>query len=382
MKFYYFNSTLNKVLQKKAIEQCTNLIESGMDAHLYLVMTQEFENLNPKFIKIIILSKLDLSPWRNIPSRLKRQYELHKIFMNIINFASSSDIVYIRYPYHLFYLIWPFSMRNRMCKIISEHNTIEHKEFSLVGESFIFLIDRLMGNLIRRKADGIIGVTNEITTYEVRRSGILDKPHTTIGNGISVSSVKLRIPPSLSGSLSLIFSANVGPWHGIDRLIKGLANYGGATKVILHIAGDGKELEKLDRLSNECQMGKNIIFHGFLEGAALNELFDMCHIAIGSLGIHRKGLNMTSELKIREYTARGIPFICSAVDQDFPDDFPYFKKIPGDESPIDIEEIIGFAKEVYLDPKHPIKMRSYAQEKLDWSVKMKKLKAFCETLVE
>lgn len=33
------------------------------------------------------------------------------------------------------------------------------------------------------------------------------------------------------------------------------------------------------------------------------------------------------------------------------------------------------------DPGHPQKMRSYAEEHLDWSVKMKKLKGFLEALV-
>jgi hypothetical protein len=57
-------------------------------------------------------------------------------------------------------------------------------------------------------------------------------------------------------------------------------------------------------------------------------------------------------------------------------------KVPSDESPIDIEEVIRFTEKVYSDPEHHLKMRAYAEEKLDWSVKMKKLKEFCETLFE
>jgi hypothetical protein len=39
-------------------------------------------------------------------------------------------------------------------------------------------------------------------------------------------------------------------------------------------------------------------------------------------------------------------------------------------------------KTVYEDFDHPQKMRAYASKNLDWSVKMKKLKSFLETLVD
>ncbi len=122
-----------------------------------------------------------------------------------------------------------------------------------------------------------------------------------------------------------------------------------------------------------------MVFHGFTTGNALDALFDQCHVAVGSLGIHRKGLTQTSELKAREYCARGIPYIIACADPDFPAGFPYILRLPADESPIDIEQVLAFAREVCADPDHPQKMRSYAEEHLDWSVK--KLKGFLEALV-
>jgi hypothetical protein len=92
-------------------------------------------------------------------------------------------------------------------------------------------------------------------------------------------------------------------------------------------------------------------------------------------------LKEASILKAREYCARGTPFIYGIADPDFPPDFPYILHVPADESPIDIEQVLAFAKEVCADPDHPQKMRRYAEEHLDWSVKMKKLKDFLEALV-
>jgi hypothetical protein len=57
-------------------------------------------------------------------------------------------------------------------------------------------------------------------------------------------------------------------------------------------------------------------------------------------------------------------------------------RLPPDESPIDMDQVITFTSSVCQDADHPRKMRLYANENLDWSVKMKKLKVFLEDLVK
>jgi glycosyltransferase involved in cell wall biosynthesis len=216
----------------------------------------------------------------------------------------------------------------------------------------------------------------------VSRSDDPEKPHITIGNGFDVASVPARQPPAYTGDdLHLLCVANVSRWHGLDRLFRGLATYNETPKVILHIAGDGAELPHLQQLTDELGISDRVVFHGFITGEALDALFDQCHLAVGSLGNHRKGLTQTSELKGREYCARGIPYITACGDPDFPADFPYILHLPPDESPIKIDQVLAFAKEVCADPDHPQRMRRYAEEHLDWSVKMKKLKDFLEALV-
>jgi len=89
---------------------------------------------------------------------------------------------------------------------------------------------------------------------------------------------------------------------------------------------------------------------------------------------------MTSELKCREYCSRGIPYIIACDDSDFPDDFPYILRLPHDDSPIDMDQILPFVSSICQAHNHPQKMRLYAKDTLDWSVKMKKLKGFLEDL--
>ena len=109
-------------------------------------------------------------------------------------------------------------------------------------------------------------------------------------------------------------------------------------------------------------------------------MFDICHIALDALAGFRKGLTETSSLKSREYCARGIPFIASSKDADFPDGWEYVQKIPDDESSIDMKLVIDFANRVMADHEHPLKMRKYAEEHLDCMAKMKILKEFLESL--
>ena len=173
-------------------------------------------------------------------------------------------------------------------------------------------------------------------------------------------------------------------WHGIDRFIRGLhehnAHYANSTKIVLHIVGDGPELPHLKDLTNNLGLNECVIFHGFKSGKELDEMFDMCHVAIGSLAGFRAGLTELSSLKNREYCARGIPIIMASKDVDIPTDWEYVQMVPANETPIDMNTVIDFANRVMADPEHPQKMRRYAEEHLDWMAKMKVLKEFLESL--
>ena len=136
--------------------------------------------------------------------------------------------------------------------------------------------------------------------------------------------------------------------HGIDYSIYSLheynAHYANSTKIVLHIVGDGPELPYLKELTDELGLNENVIFHGFKSGRELDEMFDICHIAIGSLAGFRVGLNELSSLKSREYCARGIPFLMASKDADFPDDFAWVQMVPANENLLDMNLVINFAE--------------------------------------
>ena len=379
IRFFLFggNNQMEGVF-KKELAKITLLKKLGLDCEVTFFANQNKYIFNDA-IKII---KIDEN--LNLIQRIRRARYIAHVIGNQIKNLDYPDCVLLRYPYYILYYPKNILKKKRRCKIVFEHNTKETDEFKLLTGCFsqIFLQEIFLGRFIRSQADAIVGVTDEITQYQLKRCHNPDKPHITIGNGIDVASVPLRHhPPLITTELHLLFVANVSRWHGIDRLIRGLASYDGKTGIILHVAGEGAELPNLKKLVKDYGLTENVIFHGFMTGQPLDELFNTCHIAVGSLGIHRKGLSQTSELKVREYCARGIPWIIACRDPDFPDDFPYVHRIPADESPVNCEEVLEFAKRVCKDPEHPQKMRDYTMDHLDWSIKMKKLKEFLEKLV-
>ena len=108
-----------------------------------------------------------------------------------------------------------------------------------------------------------------------------------------------------------------------------------------------------------------IVFHGTLFGKELDDVFNQCQFAIGSLGRHRSGITVIKTLKNREYATRGIPFIYSEQDSDF-DQQPYVLKAPADESPLDIQQIIDFMDRFTMKPEEIRK----TVEHLTWKIQM------------
>lgn len=56
------------------------------------------------------------------------------------------------------------------------------------------------------------------------------------------------------------------------------------------------------------------------------------HIAIGTLGLHRKSMNEASPLKVRHYLALGLPVISAHTDTDFNRGAPFLLTLPNEEN--------------------------------------------------
>ena len=159
----------------------------------------------------------------------------------------------------------------------------------------------------------------------------------------------------LHSPIKFIAVANIAYWHGYDRLINGFVNYykiNDRQNVELMIVGDGDSntIETLKKIVIDNNLQNRIQFLGSKDGQELDELFDNSDLAIGCLGCHRKRVVEIKSLKNIEYAMRGIPFIYSENNLDF-DNMPYILKVPADESPIDVNELISFVRNCKFTPK-------------------------------
>jgi len=179
---------------------------------------------------------------------------------------------------------------------------------------------------------------------------IMGKPCIEIRNGIDMDEVNKRIPVKNDGKIHLLAVAMMAPWHGYDRMIEGLHNYyanGGKEEIILHLVGKGVASETYKDLIVKYNLANHVIEHGKLHGEALDKMYDIADIGVGSLGIHRTEIKKTNTLKIMEYMAKGIPVICEHSEYGIPVDSPYRLTVADDDSPINIDRVLKFYEGVY-----------------------------------
>lgn len=202
-----------------------------------------------------------------------------------------------------------------------------------------------------------------------------------ISNGVDFDSIPLHTPlTSHPSPLHLIGVAEVHTWHGYDRLIAGLGEYykhGGQRDVVFHIVGGVHPHERyraneyhpgFQTIIDKYGIADRVIFHGTMFGKELDEVFNQCQFAIGSLARHRSGITVIKTLKNREYATRGIPFIYSEQDSDF-DSQPYVLRAPADETPVNIQQIIDFMDSFKMKPEE---IRCTV-EHLTWKIQMQKV---------
>ncbi|MEG1886655.1 MAG: hypothetical protein RR177_00880, partial [Oscillospiraceae bacterium] len=129
--------------------------------------------------------------------------------------------------------------------------------------------------------------------------------------------------------------------------------------------GDGS-LKEWQDLTERLKLQDYVSFHGAKFGSELSDMFNQCDIACDSLGCYVKNFNACSSLKIREYTARGIPFILTINDNLIDESLPFWKRFEDNSNNIDMKSVIDFVEETRKISNLPQKMNDYAKENMTW----------------
>jgi hypothetical protein len=229
----------------------------------------------------------------------------------------------------------------------------------------------------RRKLKGLVD----------RISLVSDKPYSTvfgiptlqISNGIQFDAISPR-KAYVDDIIDLCAVAMFAPWHGYERLLLGMAEYyanEGMRNIIVHFIGSGSEVELYKTITKEKGLKEHVIFHGFKIGDELDELYDKMDMGVGSLGCYKKGIYKSSELKIGEYLAKGLPIITGLPILPIEGkDFRYELQFENNDSIVDIKKIIAFHDSIYDGTQKTCEevieeIRQFAKANFDMSATMK-----------
>jgi hypothetical protein len=297
--------------------------------------------------------------------RFKFQKLLKYIVKNEIN------VVYIRYSHFAnpFFIHFLKNLKKRGVLILMEIPTFPYDNEYINVKFSTRIIKRIEEFYLLY----FYKYVDRMVTFSIANK-IFNVKTITIHNGIELNSIELKKSAKNGKDIHLIAVAVVNLWHGYDRLIEGLKQYYSTNpdhKVFLHIVGDSNDSisKKYNSMVLDYNLGNYVSFHGFQTGEALSQLFDGADMAVGPLGFHRVGVDYVTPIKFGEYCARGIPFVYSGRNDLF-ENQPFIYKVPDDETPVDIAELVAFVNSNTFDP---VELRKFAEENLTWEIQMKKI---------
>jgi len=289
-----------------------------------------------------VLKTLRMRPYKIFANTLVRKY-IEK---------NEYDCAYIRYVYcDMEFMKLLKALRKRCRCIVIEIPTFPY-DAELVDNTehrILLQLDRLHRNGMKKYADRVVTFSPD--------SEIFGIPAIRTMNGLNFDHVGIsERNDNYRDKINLIAVASHARWHGYDRILAGMADYckkGGERDFLFHIVGEGPELDNYRQMVQDNKLQDHVIFYGTRKGEELDEIYNNCDIAAASFGFHRIGLTLASNLKSREYAAKGLPVI-SGVDIDiFKGPLSeYFCLVPYDDSPVDMEEVASFYDRIYGDKSH------------------------------
>lgn len=301
-----------------------------------------------------------------------KSHKRFKMFKGLVSHLKSNayEVCYIRYPYSDPYFL-------KLVKRLKQGNTriyIEVATFPIHTNSVKnfkmkkFLLetsDTVTGWRLKRYVDKVFSIGNIATNIH----GIKTE---NIKNGVDVERVHLKRHTE-TAELKLVAVSYMFPPHGYERIIRGLADYYQVSKepkmkVLLYMAGEGPELSCWQLLCRQLRLEDKVTFMGAIRRQALDDVFDECDLAVGSLGLYKEDIFAASPLKTKEYMARGIPFIYAYDEIGLDESLPFVLKFPNDETNIDINKIVKYYSEIkdnYVELSQ--QMREYALRNYDWT---------------
>lgn len=364
----HYSKGLDDNLSQKFLSQFSGGLELGLDAH-YLTLESDGVFLNSD-VRRIQLTQRRITATAQLTEKLRHYAVLFAETAKILR-RSDFDYVYVRSAPPLYnYFRMLYAARSSGARIAIEiptHPTTGETATTTRLRRLLLVASKRARRLEARYADLYAVIGEDV------HGAFRGRPAVNIHNGIDTSGVPQRTPNTSDRAVHLIGVASMCRWHGYDRIIRAMIDAPNQHAIVLHLAGpDGDgSLARWRSLADEHGLGDRVRFEGVLRGAELDELIDRCDLGLGSLGMHRIGLDTASTLKAREYMARGLPFVYASGDPTLEHGAPGCARIPSGDQPIDLSTLVTFAEAARRDAGLPAMMRAYASEHLSWSAQLR-----------
>ena len=236
--------------------------------------------------------------------------------------------------------------------------------------------DRLSGLKLKQYADAVVLYGNQADSYFGVKAMNGD-------NGINIDNIS-PVPHcgDTKKDIALLGVAGTLWWQGYDRVLQGMSDYkknkpadGPALKFVL-VGGDSTEMPEFRSLVDRLGLTEDVTFCGFKKGKELSDIYRTVDVGVSTLGCYRRGLTACSSLKAREYCAAALPFLYAYDDAKIGRDTPFAFRLPNNETPVDMDEVIGFVQRCRRDPGIAQKEREFAEQNYDWKTIMKQVLDF------
>lgn len=235
------------------------------------------------------------------------------------------------------------------CKIIIEIYTYPYDKdnFGKWNAWPFYIKERIYRPGLKKYVDRFVTYTQDTEIFGI--------PALRAMNGINVEKNKLVGGEYHPDLIRLLGVAYMQRQHGFERIILGMTDYyrkkeSADTRVELWLVGDGPEKAYYQKLTEKYSLSSYIRFFPTTVGEELDKLYNSCDLALAAFGLYKVRIDgKISALKTRECLAKGIPLLSGSGIDVLNEDFKYALIFPNNATPISIDRIVDFYREISLN---------------------------------
>jgi hypothetical protein len=354
-------------------KKCLGIIDAFNSAYEVDVMSE--------YNGEVFFNENKIKDYSSVPNKM-RFYYYNDIFLGQFPAFSKQvggnkyDVVYVRIHYFVTFGLLRFLKKmkrtNNQVRIYIEIPTFPFEE-ELKSKLYRFRnrINRLTIPHLKKYVTKIVTLSSHDNIWGV--------PTIRISNGFlpAVTDKELvrRKPNAPDNEFHIAMIAQFSDWHAADILVKSLKAYtllSGPVTIKVHFIG--KMIAKVIEMVKQENLEHDIIFHDEKDAYEIATFLNDVHVCVGTLGHHRKNIQLDSSLKNREYAFSGMPMILKTPDLDFPKNQFFVKYFPDDETLLDLNEVLDFYNKIKIEhPDYKNEIIEYAKANLAWKIKLKEV---------